>query len=299
MGTRLSNKVSDDLSSSHEGTDNQPPRSVAIITGAARGIGRVVAASYVAAGFRVAGIDRAWPDRSDESEAAPTAALRITADVSRPEDIDRAVAEVVARWGRIDILINNAGFGIRRSPDDLTVDEWDAVINTNLRGTFLMSRAVARVMRQTAEGTSNRTTGPGLTGRGDGAPEEAPSTGTASGSQAGAIVNIASTRALMSEPDSEAYAASKGGIVALTHALAASYSRDRIRVNCISPGWIETGDYSALSETDHRQHWSGRVGRPEDIAAACLFLTARENGFITGTNLVVDGGMTRTMIYEE
>ena len=114
----------------------------------------------------------------------------------------------------------------------------------------------------------------------------------------GVIINIASTRALMSEPDSEAYAASKGGIVALTHALAASLAPDRIRVNCISPGWIETGDYSQLREEDHHQHLSGRVGRPDDIARACLFLSSSENDFINGENIVIDGGMTRRMIYE-
>ena len=93
----------------------------------------------------------------------------------------------------------------------------------------------------------------------------------------GSIVNISSTRAFMSEPDSEAYAASKGGIVALTHAMAASFSPDHIRVNCISPGWIETGDYSKLRESDHAQHLSGRVGKPEDIARACLWLTDEGN----------------------
>jgi len=103
----------------------------------------------------------------------------------------------------------------------------------------------------------------------------------------------------MSEPDSEAYAASKGGIVALTHALAASLSKDKITVNCISPGWIETGDYDQLRPIDHEQHLSGRVGKPEDIARACLYLTAKENDFVTGINLIVDGGMTRKMIYEE
>ena len=115
----------------------------------------------------------------------------------------------------------------------------------------------------------------------------------------GAIVNIASTRAIMSEPHSEAYAATKGGIVALTHALATSFSEDRITVNAISPGWIETGDYSKLSKADHEQHLSQRVGKPEDIARACLYLTAKENDFVTGINLVVDGGMTRKMIYVE
>jgi hypothetical protein len=114
----------------------------------------------------------------------------------------------------------------------------------------------------------------------------------------GSIVNIASTRAIMSEPASEAYAASKGGIVSLTHSLAASFSPDHIRVNCISPGWIETGDYSLLRETDHNQHFSGRVGKPEDIALACLYLTADGNDFINGINLIIDGGMTRKMIFE-
>ncbi len=112
-------------------------------------------------------------------------------------------------------------------------------------------------------------------------------------------MNIASTRAIMSEPNSEGYAATKGGIVAVTHALAASLSDDRITVNAISPGWIETGDYSNLRGADHEQHLSKRVGKPEDIARACLYLTSKENDFVTGVNLVIDGGMTRKMIYEE
>jgi NAD(P)-dependent dehydrogenase (short-subunit alcohol dehydrogenase family) len=115
----------------------------------------------------------------------------------------------------------------------------------------------------------------------------------------GAIVNIASTRALMSEPNSEAYAASKGGILSLTHALAVSLAGDHIRVNAISPGWIETGDYGKLRQIDHAQHPAGRVGKPDDIARACLYLCHDENDFITGTNIVIDGGMTRKMIYVE
>jgi len=101
----------------------------------------------------------------------------------------------------------------------------------------------------------------------------------------------------MSEPNTEAYAASKGGILALTHALAVSLGPDGIRVNAISPGWIENGDYAALRPEDHAQHPAGRVGVPDDIARACLFLTQKENDFITGTELIVDGGMTRKMIY--
>ena len=101
----------------------------------------------------------------------------------------------------------------------------------------------------------------------------------------------------MSEPNSEAYAASKGGILALTHALAASFSIYKISVNAILPGWIETGNYETLTKEDHNQHLSQRVGTPDDIAHACLFLSNRENDFITGTQLVIDGGMTRKMIY--
>jgi NAD(P)-dependent dehydrogenase (short-subunit alcohol dehydrogenase family) len=170
-------------------------------------------------------------------------------------------------YGHIDILINNAGKGLFKSPYDVSLEEWDDIINTNLRSVFLGSREAARYMRRNREG--------------------------------GSIINIASTRAMMSEPNSEGYAATKGGIVAVTHALASSLGEDMITVNAISPGWIETGDYSKLRSVDHEQHLSRRVGKPEDIARACLYLTSKENDFVTGINLVVDGGMTRKMIYEE
>ena len=117
----------------------------------------------------------------------------------------------------------------------------------------------------------------------------------------GAIVTIASTRALMSEPNTESYAASKGGLVALTHALAVSLGPD-VRVNCVSPGWImvRRDEEQELRRKDHAQHPVGRVGRPADIAEIVAFLLDRERaGFITGANFVVDCGMTRKMIYEE
>jgi len=120
----------------------------------------------------------------------------------------------------------------------------------------------------------------------------------------GAIINIASTRALMSEPDTESYSASKGGLAALTHALAISFGPE-VRVNCISPGWIDVSAWQkhnrrrpeALSEADHEQHPAGRVGRVEDVAAMAVFLASEESGFITCQNFVVDGGMTKKMIY--
>ena len=118
------------------------------------------------------------------------------------------------------------------------------------------------------------------------------------------MVNIASTRGLMSEPDTEAYSASKGGIIALTHALAISLG-PAVRVNCISPGWIEVSEWKKqgqrhapdLRPEDQAQHPAGRVGRPEDVASLVMYLLSEEAGFITGANFVLDGGMTRKMIY--
>lgn len=238
----------------------------AVVTGAARGIGLETARTFALAGYTVVLADKDEAGgilAQEQIIAGGGKALFIATDVSLPPMIDLLFSKIKSDIGRLDVLVNNAGFGIWKSPAELTVDEWDAVINTNLRGAFLCSRAAAGIM---------------------------------SGNGGGAIINIASTRALMSEENSEAYAASKGGITALTHALAASLAKHRIRVNCISPGWIETGDYSKLREKDHLQHFSQRVGMPSDIARACLFIA--ENDFINGENLVIDGGMTRRMIYE-
>jgi NAD(P)-dependent dehydrogenase (short-subunit alcohol dehydrogenase family) len=243
---------------------------VVVVTGAANGIGRGVAAAYAEKGARVvlADVDTetgkltAEKIRNDGGEVSFT-----QTDVRSEDDITRLFEWTKQKYGTIDILINNAGKGVFKSPYELSIEEWDDVINTNLRAVFLCSREAAKYMQKNEHG--------------------------------GAIVNIASTRALMSEPNSEAYAATKGGIVAITHALAASFSQDYITVNAISPGWIHNGDDALLTEADHKQHFSKRVGKPNDIARACLYLTSSENDFVTGVNLVVDGGMTRKMIYVE
>ncbi|WHY86600.1 glucose 1-dehydrogenase [Neobacillus novalis] len=241
-----------------------------IITGAGNGIGRGIAFLYAEKGANVvlADIDeKAGTQTVGMIKEQGGEALFIQTDVKLETDIERLMEVTNQTYGQIDILINNAGKGLFKSPYEVSIDEWDDVINTNLRSVFLGSREAAKYMRHNKEG--------------------------------GSIVNIASTRAIMSEPNSESYAATKGGIVAITHALASSFSKDRITVNAISPGWIETGDYTKLSQLDHEQHLSKRVGKPDDIARACLYLTAKENDFVTGINLVVDGGMTRKMIYEE
>lgn len=241
-----------------------------VVTGAANGIGKGVARLYAEKGATVilADLDEESGNKAASSieEKGGKAAFVLT-DVRKEPDIVLLMKTAYDKYGHIDILINNAGKGLFKSPYEVTIEEWDDVIHTNLRSVFLGSREAAKYMRRNKEG--------------------------------GSIVNIASTRAIMSEPNSEGYAATKGGIVAVTHALAASLSDDRITVNAISPGWIETGDYSNLRGADHEQHLSKRVGKPEDIARACLYLTSKENDFVTGVNLVIDGGMTRKMIYEE
>ena len=155
-------------------------------------------------------------------------------------------------------------------PEDTSIEQFDKILSTNLRPVFITSRALA-IHRNNEEGKQRY----------------------------GRIINIASSRYLQSEPGSEGYAASKGGIVSLTHALALSFSDYNITVNCISPGWIQNENYQLLKRSDHKQHPSGRVGQPSDIANACLFLAAPENDFINGQNIVVDGGMTKKMIYNE
>ncbi|WP_059045103.1 SDR family NAD(P)-dependent oxidoreductase [Paenibacillus rubinfantis] len=240
-----------------------------IVTGAGQGIGRGVAEAYAREGASVV-----MAELNEETGRAAAEAIReaggralfLPCDVRKEADIVRLMETAERELGRIDILINNAGVSRFKPTYELTVEEWDDVLNTNVRSVFLASREMAKRVKENGRG--------------------------------GSIVNISSTRSIMSEPGSEAYAASKGAIVSITHALAVSLGPDGIRVNCVSPGWIETGDYGALREIDHKQHPAGRVGTPADIARACLYLTHPDNTFVTGAHVVVDGGMTRKMIYE-
>ncbi|MFC7321361.1 SDR family NAD(P)-dependent oxidoreductase [Halobacillus campisalis] len=240
-----------------------------LITGASNGIGRHLAHAYSRNGATVIMADHdAEHGRQLLGEIRENGGdgFFFYCDVSDPQSIDQLYNKILDEVGSFTILINNAGISEFQPLEELSVESWDSIINTNLRSVFLLSKHATQIWKKN-----------GVNGR---------------------IVNLASTRAYMSEPNSEGYAASKGGIIGITHALAASLSEFQIRVNSISPGWIQTENYSDLREIDHKQHMSNRVGKPEDVAKACFYLTDEENDFLTGTDLTVDGGMTRKMIYE-
>jgi len=237
---------------------------VALITGGARGIGRAIARHLLVSGWQAGIID--LPDSGLRRVfSRERGVLLIDGDVRDEETASDAVEALVHRFGRLDAVVSNAGMMIRKPLRRLTVSEWHRVLDTNLTAAFLLARAAEKPLRRSR----------------------------------GAMVTIASTRALMSEPNTESYSASKGGLVALTHALAMSLAPD-VRVNCVSPGWIETKDYAGLRRKDHAQHPAGRVGRPEDVAELVAWLLdGKRSGFVTGANFIVDGGMTRKMLYEQ
>jgi NAD(P)-dependent dehydrogenase (short-subunit alcohol dehydrogenase family) len=255
--------------------DARPLRDrVVLITGGAQGIGRGIAQSVLGAGGKVMIGDRdtgAGHACLHEWAVGERAGFR-QLDVSRESSVQRWITAALVRFGRIDGLVNNVGIA---DPDigplaTLSLDTWNRYLGTNLTGAFLCCKHAL----------------PGL---------EAAN---------GAIINIASTRALQSEPHTEAYAASKGGLMALTHAMAVSVG-PVVRVNSILPGWIATEAWQKpasrrrpkLSQRDHAQHPAGRVGTPEDIGALAVYLLSAQASFVTGQHFVVDGGMTVKMQY--
>ena len=218
----------------------------AIVTGGAQGIGKAICDGFRAQGAEVFTIDRLPNDD-------------FVGDLCDPRTLDRFADTVLARYGQIDCLINNAMF-THGGLWDCSYEAFNEVLRVGISAPFYLAKRFADHFR------------PG-----------------------GAIVNLSSTRYAMSQPNTESYTAAKGGITALTHALSATLA-GKVRVNAIAPGWIDTTG-SVFSLPDHVQHPVGRVGKPEDVVNAVLFLCSEESSFITGQVLPVDGGMTKLMIY--
>ncbi|WP_110674075.1 SDR family oxidoreductase [Salinicola sp. RZ23] len=254
---------------------------LAIITGGAQGIGRATVELLLTEGWRVAALDRdpeAVAELDEAHASAPLLAMAV--DVSDELQLQEAFTHING-WQQehgkadgFDLLVNNAGLADPECGplETLALADWRRWQESHLTGAFLCTRAAIPGLRQ----------------------------------RHGAIVNIASTRALQSEPHCESYAAAKGGLLAMTHALAVSLGPE-IRVNAICPGWIETGPWQKAAKRTHpehrdidrAQHPVGRVGEPQDVAATVAFLASDKAGFITGQHISVDGGMTRKMIYAE
>ncbi len=242
-----------------------------IVTGGAQGIGKIISTELLKKGYVVSVFEideEAIHEFQHELNSKKVAFFQT--DVSNEEGVKESVKASAKKFGNISGLINNAAIQIDKSITALSLEEWNRVIKTNLTGTFLCSKIAIPFLKKVE----------------------------------GKIINISSTRALQSEPDTEAYSASKGGILALTHSMAMSLGPE-IKVNSISPGWIEVSGIKKsskaaqikLSENDHRQHPAGRVGKAQDIANMVLFLLNPDNDFITGQNFVIDGGMTKKMMY--
>jgi NAD(P)-dependent dehydrogenase (short-subunit alcohol dehydrogenase family) len=242
-----------------------------IITGGAQGIGRVMAQEFTKKDYNVSIFDI---DSEAMEEIRPYFDKRhcefFITDVSNQVSVRSSIRASLKKFNSVYGLINNAVFAIFKPISELTLEEWNRAISTNLTGTFLCSKFLTPYLKESK----------------------------------GCIINMCSTRAFQSEPNSESYSASKGGIYALTHSMAISFGPD-IRVNSISPGWIDVSaikkrskaKQEKLTSEDHAQHPAGRVGSPLDITRMALFLLDPANSFITGQNFIVDGGMTRKMIY--
>jgi len=246
-----------------------------LITGAGNGIGRATLMHFAGKGWKVIGLDKDAEALAELRDALPREkALLLTCDVGREGEVAKAF-ERIAEWlgGQpLHCLVNNSGIADPYCGplEDVALTDWQAWIDASLTAAFLVSRAALPHLRR---------------------------------ADSASIANISSTRAVMSEPESFAYAAAKGGIDALTHSMAVTLG-PKIRANAIRPGWIETGPWqksAARSHPEHRdkdrdQHPVGRIGTPEDIAGAVDYLHGA--GFVTGQHLNVDGGMTVKMIYE-
>jgi 2-deoxy-D-gluconate 3-dehydrogenase len=246
---------------------------VAIVTGGNGGIGLGMARGLAHAGAHIVVLGRnAEKSRSaarlleDETKART---LVVTADVSRPEDVERAVAETLQHFGAIDVLFNNAGINVRKQPQDLALEDWQKVLDVNLASAFMMSKAVYPAMKKRSGGK---------------------------------IVNIGSMTSIFGASFAPAYAASKGAIVQLTKSLALAWAADNIQVNAILPGWFDTElterareQLPGLHERVLARIAVGRWAKPIDMAGTAVWLASAGSDYVTGVAIPVDGGYTATL----
>jgi NAD(P)-dependent dehydrogenase (short-subunit alcohol dehydrogenase family) len=243
----------------------------AIITGAASGIGRATAALFAREGAALALVDReerALEELREQLDRSGTECIAIEADVSSPGAAERVIGAAIERWGRLDILVNNAGIAFMGTVEKTTDQEWDYVFATNTTSVFRFVRAAVPALDRTGRGS---------------------------------IVNVASEAGLVGFANYAAYSSSKAAVVNLTRSLAIDYAPDRIRVNCVCPGSIETpllqryydaqADPVQAREEDVLTHPLG-IGRPEDVAEGILFLASDRARYVTGHALAIDGGYT-------
>jgi NAD(P)-dependent dehydrogenase (short-subunit alcohol dehydrogenase family) len=244
---------------------------VGIVTGAAKGIGLGCAQVLGAAGAAVALVDIDRPALQTTVESMRAQGLIVeafAADVSRSDDVSRMVGAVVERFGRLDFVVNNAGVHDSKGVEQATEADWDRIIDTNLKSVFLMTKAALPHLQQTR----------------------------------GSIVNMSSMAGVVGQNNAGAYAASKGGIIALTKNMAIDFARYGVRVNCICPGWVETPlvtvwfglqpDEAAARDHIYSIHPLGRIASAEEVGKVALFLASDQSSFVTGIILPVDGGVT-------
>jgi NAD(P)-dependent dehydrogenase (short-subunit alcohol dehydrogenase family) len=245
---------------------------VALITGGGTGIGRAIAVAFAREGASVAIAGRRLEKLKDvaaEIEKHDGAALTLQCDVSRAKDAERAINETAQKFGKLNVLVNNAGTLSVSTVDTITEEDWDRVVTVNLKGPFLMSRTALKEFRKVGGGT---------------------------------IVNIGSVLGLVAMKDRAAYCASKGGVTMLTKAMALDHAHENVRVNCICPSIVETELVKGLfddGEQGRRLKQSrmgtiplGRFGKPADVAELAVFLASDESSWLTGTAIPLDGGLT-------
>ncbi len=241
---------------------------IAMVTGAKRGIGRAIALAFAEAGASVALCTRDTGDGrlqavADEIRGLGRAALALQADVSRPDDVSRMVHQVVAEFGGIDLLVNNAAASLAAPLMETAEADWDRLMAVDLKGYFLCAQACARVMMER---------------------------------KTGGIINISSRLGLSASPRMGAYSVAKAGEIMLTKVLALELAPHNIRVNAIAPGLVETeGSAHLWGQPEVRKRFEsaiplGRIAQPADIARAALFLASDASGYITGHTMIVDGG---------